>query len=124
MGYESRIYIVAKRNKFEWEEQTYANVIAMFDMCKCYFLSDALRKKPKTDCYFYADDGNTRILEDRYGEALTEATPKDVIDILEGAIAKGEDYIRVFPLLSALKTIDEQQANEMYYNVAVLHYGY
>ena len=124
MGYESRIYIVTKMSKFKWEEKTYAQVVAMFEMGKCYFLSSRLRNEPKTDCYFYADDGDTKVLEDRYGDELTETTPRVVIDILEDAIAKGEDYRRVFPLLSALKTIDEQQANGMWSDVAILHYGY
>lgn len=124
MGYESKIYIVEKRSKLPSEPKTYAQVIAMFDMCKCYFLSDIFRHKPETDCYFYSDDGNTQVLEDMYGDPLRETTPKVVIDVLEKAVSNGEDYRRIFPLLSALKTIDEQQTNGIWSNIAVLHYGY
>lgn len=124
MGYESKIYIVEKRTRFEWEEKTYAQVIAMFDLCKCYSISNVLRNEPKTDCYFYADDGDTQILEDRYGSPLTETTPRFVIELLEDIIAEGEDYRRLFPLLSALKTIDEQMLNGRWSNIAVLHYGH
>ena len=124
MGYETKLYIVQKGSKFPDEEMRYAQVIAMFDMCKCYFLSDVLRDEPKTDCYFYADDGNTQVLEDSYGEPLRETTVETVIELLEGAISNGEDYRRIFPLLSALKTIEEQQKNSRWNDVVILHYGY
>ena len=124
MGYETKLYVVGKFDKFPDEEMRYAQVIAMFNMSKCYFLSDVLRDEPKTDCYFYADDGNTRVLTDRYGEPLKETTVETVIGLLEDAIANGEDYRRVFPLLSALKTIQEQKQNGWWGDIAMLHYGY
>ena len=124
MGYETKLYIVSKCNKFHDEEMVYAQVIAMFNMSKCYFLSNVLRDEPKTDCYFYADDGNTRVIEDRYGEPLKETTVAMVIGLLEDAIDKGEDYRRIFPLLSALKTIEAQRKDGWWGDVAVLHYGY
>ena len=126
MGYESRIYVVDKHDFGTYDDgKNYAEILAMFDMCKCYPLSNVLRDKPKTDCYIYADDHNTRIVEDRYGEELTEATIKEVIDILENEVAKGEDYRRIFPLLSALKSIEELQNDGKFGdNVVVLHYGY
>lgn len=124
MGYESKLYIVRKyKNGFEPEESTgkyYASVIAKFDMCKFYDMSDVLRHEPETDCYFYADDGNTKVLEDCYGEALTEATVTSVIELLESIVAKGVDYWRIFPLLSALKVFEEHGDND----IVVLHYGY
>ena len=123
MGYETKLYIVNKFSKFPDEEKRYAQVIAMFNMSKCYFLSNVLRDEPKTDCFFYAD-GNTQVLEDRYGEPLKETTAETVIELLEEAIADGEDYRRIFPLLSALKTIEEQRKNGCWDDIAVLHYGY
>lgn len=124
MGYETKLYVVSKLSKFPDEEMGYAQVIAMFNMSKCYFLSNVLRDEPKTDCYFYADDGNTCVLEDRYGEPLKETTVEKVVELLEDAIAHGEDYRRIFPLLSALKTIEEQQKNGWWKDIAILHYGY
>lgn len=80
--------------------------------------------KNKTDCYIYADDGNTKILEDMYGDALKEASIEDVICVLEEAINNGEQYRRLFPLLSALKVFNEQKKNDVWDNIVVLHYGY
>jgi hypothetical protein len=124
MGYESKLYIVEKSCLRDDDGMVYAEVIASFDMCKCYFLSGVLTKEPQTNCYFYADDGNTKVLEDMYGDALTETSVDTVINILEEAIEMGEEYRRIFPLLSMLKTFKEQQAENKWINLVVLHYGY
>lgn len=124
MGYESKIYIVEKRNWQNESGKTYARIIAMFDLCKYYPLSDVLRYKPKTSCFFYADDCNTEVTKDMYGEDLTETTVQTVINVLNKMVEKGEDYRRIFPLLSTLNTIDEQQKNGDWGEIVVLHYGY
>lgn len=122
MGYESKLYIVEKRQRFESEEKRYARVIAMFDVCKFYDLSNKLRRCPKTDCFIYADDGDTEITEDKYGEELTEATPEFVVAALKKILETGEDYWVILPILSFLEAlIDTIGENE---NIAVLHYGY
>lgn len=121
MGYESRIYIVEKTSLIV-ESKEYAQVVAMFNLGKFYFLSDILRKKPATDCFVYADDGNTRIIKDPYGEPLTEATIDDVISILENAVSSGDDYRKIFPLLATLKSLE--QHSKQWRNLAVLHFGY
>ena len=123
MGYESKLYVVRKSKNFYGEDKRYGEKIAEFDMCKFYALSDKLRKQPNTDCYVYADDGNTRIIEDCYGEELTEATPKFVIDVLEKILADGEDYWRIYPLLAFLKSLVEQKIWQSE-NIVVLHYGH
>jgi hypothetical protein len=127
MGYESKLYIVEKFKGSLREKdkgKAYVQVIAMFDMCKFYELSGVLTKQPETDCYFYADDGNTKILEDKYGDPLTESSIELVIEVLEEIVENGEDYRRIFPLLSALKTFKEQKDKGIWKNIAVLHYGY
>ena len=124
MGYESRLYVVQKRTWVNEEEKTYAQVIAMFNMGKYYSLSDVLRNKPETNCYFYADDGNTQITEDRYGKPLTESDIETVIDILEKDVAKGECYRRILPLLSTLKMLEKQRKENIWDNIVVLHYGH
>ena len=88
MGYESRVYIVEKRHIHERDGRIYSQVIAMFDMGKFYELSGPLRNKPETKCYFYADDGDTRITEDRYGKPLNEASVAETIAILEKIVKK------------------------------------
>lgn len=124
MGYESKLYIVEKSTVKNNDGMAYARVIAMFDMCKFSVLSHMLRDEPKATCYFYADDGDTEVLEDKYGCPLTETTVRNVINVLETTVANGEDYRRIFPLLSTLKVIDEQQKNGRWGEIVVLHYGY
>lgn len=121
MGYESKFYIVQKYSKHKEDKKRYAQVIAMFDMCKMWPLNVF---KTETDCYFYADDGNTQVLEDCYGDPLKEASIKEVIDMLEEAVENGEDYRRIFPLLAALKVIEEQLKRNIWEDVVVLHYGH
>lgn len=122
MGYESKIYIGEKSSIKDNDGMTYVQVIAMFDMCKMGNLINVFDRK--TNCYFYADDGNTKVLEDKYGDALTEAEIEDFIYVLEEAIDSGENYRRIFPLLSTLQTIHEQQKDGRWKNIVLLHYGY
>ena len=122
MGYESKIYIGEKSGIKDNDGMTYVQVIAMFAMCKMGNLINVFDRK--TDCYFYADDGNTKVLEDKYGDALTEAEIEDFIYVLEEAVDSGENYIRIFPLLSTLRTIYEQQKDGRWKNIVLLHYGY
>lgn len=126
MGYESKVYIVEKGHigMTKESDKHYSNVIAMFDVCKFPSLSDYMRAKPETNCYFYADDGDTRVTEDRYGKPLTEASVDEVITVLEAIIGKGEKYRRIFPLLATLRNIAAFQRDGMWEEVAVLHYGY
>ena len=123
MGYESKLYIVEKGHAID-EEKRYAQLIAMFDLCKFYPLSDVLRDFPKTDCYFYGDDGNKKILEDEYHKPLTEASIEKVIAILEEEISNGNNYRRILPLFSALTVIKEQKDYGIWQDIVVLHYGY
>ena len=122
MGYESKIYIGEKSSIKDNDGMTYVQVIAMFDMCKMGNLINVFDRK--TDCYFYADDGNTKVLEDKYGDALTEAEIEDFMYVLEEAVDSGENYRRIFPLLSTLQTIYEQQKDGRWKNIVLLHYGY
>ena len=120
MGYESRIYIVHKTSITDDNiNKRWAEVIAMFNMCKMPSIAGFMRV---TDCYIYGSDGNTKLLEDTYGDPLTEASVVDVIAVLEKDIANGEDYRRIFPLLATLKALEEH--NHQWQDLAVLHYGY
>lgn len=123
MGYESKIYIVERSNNLKNDDgMIYAQVISMFNMCKMGSLINVFEKK--ADCYFYADDGNTKVLEDRYGDPIREAEIEDFIYVLKEAIDSGETYRRIFPLLAFLETIYEQQRDGKWKNIALLHYGY
>lgn len=82
MGYESRIYVVEKSSLSPDENgKRFAEVIAVFNGSKFGGLSEIFKKK--TDCYIYADNGNTRIFKDKYGDELTEAPLYDVIAFLK-----------------------------------------
>lgn len=123
MGYESRIYIVDKTDiKGLTTKKKYAQLIARFDMGVLTPLAYKFQNMPKTDCYVYADDGNTQIIEDKYGEELTEASIAEVIAVLEKEVENGENYRRIFPLLATLKTLNEHK--DQWKDLAVLHYGY
>lgn len=116
MGYESRLYIV-KASK----EINYAEVIAMFN---CRGMPGngwrSMFDKP-FERELYADDGNTLITEDKYGEKLKYADFLTVIDWLEKAVEK-DDYRRLRPLLSLLKGFDLSQWTDG--EMQIVHYGY
>lgn len=122
MGYESKLYIVEKSHRYSDEEKGYARIIAMFDMCKVSDLVDVFKRE--TEWFFYADDGDTQVLEDRYGDVLKEATVEEVIEAVEEIIARGDNYRRWFPLLATLKVIQGQYEQGIWKDIAVLHYGY
>ena len=129
MGYESKLYIVRKTS-FGIDTlnggKVWAEVIASFRLAKCPPVADFMRKCPNTDCYIYADDGDTQILEDRYGEPLTESDLESLIEVLE---KESEDksfggvcYRRIMPLLVMLKQFNEDKGR--WENLKVLHFGY
>ncbi len=120
MGYESRLYIVNKFEKLEHETMTYAEKVAMFELCKVYSVSSQLDKYPKTNAYIYSDDGDTQIIEDKYGESLREIPIDDMISILENAMEK-ESYRRYAPCLAMLKGFNKEDWGD---NLVVLHYGH
>jgi len=118
MGYDSRIYIVDKKDKMGKEEKRYAEVVAVFNMCKFDAFGGIF--KTETDCYIYADDGNTQIMTDCYGEPLKESSVSDVITYLEECQVEREHYRRVAPLLGLLKSFNLAEWKDL----VVLHYGY
>lgn len=119
MGYESKLYVVDKRGSLKGEGKKWGEVIASFNMCKFGAFNDIFSKE--TDCYIYADDGNTEITEDKYGDTLTEASIKEVIEYLENYKTTQERYRRVEPLLGLLKGFETSEWGN---SLIVLHYGY
>ncbi len=127
MGYESRFYVVEKSLVSDPDDGRWAEVVAEYNLAKCYEVSDKIRNYPITDCYIYATDGNTRIKEDCYGEPLREIPLTDLIQIVTDAMNKDTDpesgklpYRRFQPLLSLLTGFNTKQWGEL----VVLHYGY
>lgn len=122
MGYESKIYVCDKSDYKDNDGMFFSMLIAMFDMSCCPALSNVFQKE--TDCYIYADDGNTKILKDCYGDRLREAEIGDAIHAVEVAISKGNNYRRFPMLLAALKSLHKQMEDGMWNNLVLLHYGY
>ena len=118
MGYESRLYIVEESNfKIPCDNgKTWAEVIGMVDLCVCYPIKDVFTKV--ANGYIYADDGNTRIEEDKYGEPLSVASLKDVIKKLK-EIIKETDYRRAKVALGFLESVYKDMPD-----CVVYHYGY
>lgn len=120
MGYEIRLYIVRKTTSFDCNVNLrWAEKIAVFDLGKVPAVSDKMRAYSATDAFVYADDGNTEITEDDYGEPLTEIPVSDAITILENA-AERDNYWRYKPCIALLKAVQEEKQKD----VVVLHYGY
>jgi hypothetical protein len=120
MGYESRFYVIEKSTLKPDNGKVFSSIIAMFDMCKLGYESSTMKlvqKAKETDCYIYADDGNTKILKDKYDEFLKEIPVDDLIV----ALKKDDDgYRRIKPFVAFLKSLDATKWREL----KVLHFGY
>lgn len=118
MGYESRLYIVKESNfKIPCDNgKVWAEVIGTIDLCVCYSITEAF--KNKANGYIYAEDGNTRIEEDRYGKPFLVASLKDVIEKLK-EIVKNENYRRAKIALGFLEAVQEAMPD-----CVVYHYGH
>lgn len=121
MGYESRLYVVRKSKSQTSPESglRFAQKIAVFDLCKVPTVSDKMRAYKATDSFIYADDGNTEIVKDDYGEDMKEIPLADAIKILEAAAAK-DDYWRYKPCIALLKSMQDCAP----YEIVVLHFRY
>lgn len=122
MGYESRLYIVDKTSIYDHDKNmVLGEVIAMFNFSKVDPVTNKFFNYPDTDTYIYSDDGNTRILEDSYGEKLKEIPIDDAIKIIEKAAEENHwNYRRWEPILGLLKGFNKKKWS----NLVVLHYGY
>lgn len=126
MGYESKIYIVKKHPRLSIDEdKSYAEVIAMFDLKKCSPINEFIAKRlPETDCYIYADDGDTPILEDCYGEPLKEISVDEMIRMIDNVslyYLSSSGYTTMQMLRAAL---DEMIKQDTVYDKVCLHYGH
>lgn len=121
MDYESRFYIVnSNKSIYKDEGFYYGEIIAVFNMCKVPGLYSAIKDYPKTDIFIYADDGNTRVTEDTYGEPLIEIPINDMIYHLRNVIDSDAPYRRYEPFLHLLLGFNIREWD----NLVVLHYGY
>jgi hypothetical protein len=120
MGYNSKIFVVEKTMMYPNEEgKMFAIIIASIEMAVFPDLREVFKKE--TDCYIYADDGETELTKDMRDDPLKEATIDAVIECLEQFEEK-EHYRRTSLLLGLLKGFDVDK--DGWRNIAVLHYGH
>lgn len=93
----------------------YCSVIAMVDLCKVGVTSFP---KKDTDYYFYETDGDTPVIQDKYGDFIREVTLDSVIEWLEKQVEVSE-YRRLKTALALAKG-----CVGLYTNPTVLLYGY
>ena len=120
MGYESKLYVGDYRNGYFAE-------IARIDMCKMNYngpFHKLLSSSEEIDKeYVWADDGNTKITEDRYGEKLRRMSVLSVISSLSEEL-EVDTYRRLKPALTFLESLLSQQEEGTWDNIIILHFGY
>lgn len=85
MGYEVKIIVAGALSSYS-ESPKWLNVIAQIDMCKPGYESNLYRlckNRVGTPVFFYAEDGNTEITEDHYGEPLVAIPIHEVLQAVE-----------------------------------------
>lgn len=132
MGYESRIYVVRTDARFNWNGKPYGSKIAIFDLCnmgseKYNGVKFTELFDKENDCSIYADDGDTEIIEDNYGDKLSYTTDVNkVISWLEASEAD-DSYRRAELFLNFLKTLNQQIKLgkwDVFNNIRLVHFGY
>ena len=124
MGYESKVYLVDEHHSIRMvdsqkNERHWSEVIACVDMCK---MGNEFVRLFNTEFkgYFYADDGNTEVLEDKYGDELKFSYLPPVIEFLENEIKIGNNYRRLPILLNLLKGVN----TENFEDIKLVHFGH
>lgn len=107
MGYETKLIIGRKTNMegYQNKDANFVIEIASIDLCKSDFYDTQLNKEEDTELvYIYGSDGNTEIVEDRYGKRLYAIEPKKVLKFMQNAnkTAKYRRYNAAIPLLKSL----------------------
>ena len=130
MGYETKMYLTTSLSmRVEKDNSIYFSPIAMVDLCKCgegdfekLRRSSAISQEEENEPrpYFYASDGNTKVLEDLYGYRLVLLDVKDVIKAIESDQEKWK-YRRFTLALNLLKSALEDFPTD---NLKVLTFGY
>lgn len=118
MGYESKIYITRKNEYSDWNE-----VVATFDLCKMGH--DLIDGKPFRHLFtepvgcMYADDGDTELRKDCYGDDIEGAPIESVIEWL-GKWLETNHYARAEVFYTLLMEMDAKIDGELW----CYHYGY
>jgi hypothetical protein len=139
MGYETRMYLVESHSSFAEHDDglAYGSVVAVLNLCKCgdgpfhdYRNSCLELQDNKPTHYVYADDGNTKIIDDRYDDPLVEMDAKEALEAMKLQVnadtAAGErPYRRFLMAIDLLERFVEDFTTECETCQAkVLTYGY
>ena len=123
MGYESKIYAVVEHSWDDSGRMAYGDLVAVFDLCKMgYDIYNGKYFRELFDqdltCDIYADDGNTIIKEDCYGDKLQKA---DFCEVLRWIckFCKENDYWRANAFKDFLLSCESQN-----HYLSLYHYGY
>ena len=130
MGYDNRFYVVNKSTLAvdvlgNGTKYKYGEIIAMYEYCVDYDLTNFVDKKGRdTDCYIYIDDKET--IKDCYGKPLKELTVDELLKYFEeNPCFSYRRYAPFMYLLRAFKEIqDDEEGNEKFGNLVVLKYGH
>ena len=119
MAYESRIFVVNVHRRPEIPAYSYAEKIAMVNMCAMDSHEWLDLFKTDIDYKLFMDDGNTEFDTDCYGQHLRSAAIEDVIAFLEKQM-QHDTYRRLPVLYGLLKGF----AKEAWQNIEIVHFGY
>ena len=136
MGYESKIVIVEHlpHAKFDDDKKLFAEKIVEVRMSKMGGRPSCFARE--TDLYYYMDDGNTQVLEDKYDEPLRECEIPELYKWLLETMERDRDaatYRRCDLLKGVLESFGEVHKTDhgqwlelkpKWKYVRALHYGY
>lgn len=118
MGYETKL-IIGKSTPFLDERgSSYFQVFATLDLCKVGNFTH-LDKDKSSRCYFYMEDGDTQVTEDRYGKALYPIPIKDVLEEIKVAKRDFDGYRHYDWAIALLESMVNDKEK-----LEVLIYGY
>lgn len=120
MSYESQIYIVMP-NRGDLPGHCgldFAEKIAIFRLGCIDGMYEFAQCYPESSCYIYADDGDTEITRDRYGDRLREIPIRELIFQL---VRYNSEYKRwdISAVIAALLHYADGPGK-----LVALHYGY
>lgn len=126
MGYETRLHIGELGNT-EWNKENgtkknpiYLMEISQVDLCKCdsTFINDVAMSMRRGKYVYFYPDGNTKTIEDSYGDRLKAIPAKTILKHLKKA-NEVENYRRYSMAIALLEVVVET-----FHNPYVMTYGH
>lgn len=122
MSYNTKIIIVRKTSSINGTEELYfAEKIAEFSLCRMNYEGPYMKILPMmraTNCYYFMDDGNTKVIEDKYGDFIREINLAPLIKILK---KEDHSYRHIPAIIGMLESIALHMKD---HNLIALHFGH